>query len=354
MDGVDAALVRFTGTGLELLDFHCEPFPPALRRRLQQTQAGSPSLEEAARLDARLGDFFAAVALDLLKKTGVGNSEVVAIGSHGQTLLHQPGGEEGFTLQIGDPARIAVVTGITTVADFRRPDLAAGGQGAPLAPAFHQFLFQERGIDRAALNIGGIANLSLLPGDPARPVTGFDTGPGNCLLDGWCHRHLQRDYDEGGEWAAGGKVLEGLLQRLLEEPFLHHPPPRSTGRELFNQEWLQTRLGGEETPRDVAATLTAFTARCVAKGLELTGERAVSELILCGGGAYNRTLRRELARALPGITLRDSGEWGIPPEAVEAVAFAWLARERLEGRPANLPAVTGASRRVLLGAVYRP
>ncbi|RME33923.1 MAG: anhydro-N-acetylmuramic acid kinase [Gammaproteobacteria bacterium] len=354
MDGADAALVRFSGRQPELLAFRCVPFPDGLRQRLQLTQQTRPSLEEVARLDAALGDFFADVALTLLEHAGLERAGVAAIGSHGQTVLHSPEGREGFTLQIGDPARIAVRTGIATVADFRRADLAAGGQGAPLTPAFHEFLFRERGVGRAVLNIGGIANLSLLPADPGHPVTGFDTGPGNCLLDGWCRRHLQQAFDRDGEWAAGGRVLEGLLQRLLDEPFFRRPPPKSTGRDLFNSGWLEARLEGDEPPRDVAATLTALTARSIAHSLAPFLENGVTELVLCGGGARNRTLCRELQEALPEIRLRDSGEWGIPAEAVEAVAFAWLARERLEGRPANLPAVTGASHRVLLGAVYRP
>jgi anhydro-N-acetylmuramic acid kinase len=272
---------------------------------------------------------------------------VRAIGCHGQTVRHQPAA--GFTIQIGNPALLAEITGLRVVADFRSRDVAAGGQGAPLVPAFHAAVFADVAEDRAVLNLGGIANLSFLPRSGA--VTGFDSGPGNCLLDLWASRHLGKPCDEDGAWAAAGKPLAALLQRMLREPYFAATPPKSTGRELFNESWLQGMLAGGEDPRAVQATLLELTARGAADAVarHCAGARLV---IVCGGGAKNGALMRRLAELVAPARLETSDRHGIDAQLVEATAFAWLAKCALEGKPGNLPSVTGARGARVLGAIY--
>lgn len=358
-DAVDAALVEF-GAGVPRLHaFHQEPLQEELRAALAFAQTPAPriGLAELGTLDTRLGHAFAHAALHLLAAAGVSAARITAIGSHGQTVWHAPAGPAPATLQIGDPNVIAWRTGITTVADFRRMDVAAGGQGAPLAPALHAACLRQPGRARAVLNLGGIANLTLLPAAAAAPVTGFDTGPANALLDAWAARHLGVPYDESGRWAAGGRVVAPLLEQLLAEPYFQLPPPKSTGRERFNLAWLDARIaaldGPPPAPRDVQATLLALTCETVASALRASAPDT-EELLVCGGGVHNEALMQRLARALPNCRVATTAEHGLDPDAVEAIAFAWLAMRRLEGLPGNLPSVTGASREVLLGAVYRP
>lgn len=351
VDGIDAALVRF-GARPELVFARTYPMPGPLAEtvlHLSQAQA-TVSLDAVGELDTRLGQAFADAALALLRDAGVDASRVTAIGSHGQTLRHRPGGEAPFTLQLGDANWIAERTGVDTVADFRRRDVAAGGQGAPLVPAFHAAVLRDPGEDRAVLNIGGIANLTLLPREGA--VRGFDTGPGNGLMDAWCLRHRGERFDRGGALAAEGRVDEDLLRALLSDPWLALPPPKSTGRDQYQPDWLATHLAGRERAvADVQATLCRFTARSVADAL-LRESPACRRVLVCGGGVHNPVLLQALADALPGVAVESTAVLGLNPDFVEAMAFAWLARETLAGRPGNLADVTGAAGPRILGAVY--
>lgn len=352
MDGVDAALVEFSGDTPRLVAARDQAMPGELREALLRLAAEhSPHpLQCFGELDQLIGELFAEAALGLLNDANVEPSAITAIGSHGQTLYHRPDGPTPFTLQIGDPNRIAERTGITTVADLRRRDMAAGGQGAPLAPAFHAAVLTSADEPRAVLNLGGIANLTLLP--PEGPVTGFDTGPANVLMDGWAARHLGQPMDRDGAWAAGGEVDEELLERLLDEPYFELAPPKSTGRELFDRAWLDRKLEGADLPpQRVQATLAELTARSVTDHLRRHLPDA-HRLLVCGGGAHNGHLMKRLAALLPGVTVESTEAHGVHPDWMEAIAFAWLAKRTLEGRPGNLPSVTGARREVILGAVY--
>ncbi len=352
MDGIDAVLVDFSVEPMRIRASHSQPLPGAIREallRLAAERAPHP-LQCLGELDHLLGSAFCAATRSLLKAAGIEASEVRAIGSHGQTLYHSPGGDTPFTLQIGDPNRIAQGTGITTVADFRRRDVAAGGQGAPLVPAFHSALFRRTDRDRAVVNIGGMANVTLLPANPEQPVTGFDTGPGNVLMDGWIHQHRGEPYDTGGLWGARGRLQPQLLSRLLADPYFQTPPPKSTGREYFNLEWVAPQLG-MESPEDVQATLCELTAHTIAQAIR-TACSGVSEVGICGGGAYNASLLKRLQANLPDCSVVNTSEWGLEPRWVEGAAFAWLARQTLRGLPGNLPDVTGASEAVILGGIY--
>lgn len=354
MDGVDAALVTLGERRCELVHTHAHPYDPELRRALLEASRdpASCSLDELGELDHRVGIVFRDAVLALLEESGTAPADVAAIGSHGQTLRHQPRARRPFTLQIGDPNLIAAGTGITTVADLRRRDLAVGGEGAPLTPAFHHWLWGDGPVGRAVLNIGGFANLTVLPaGDD--PVTGFDTGPGNSLMDGWCERHRGRPFDDDGRWAASGRVSDALLEEMLRDDYFRRVPPKSTGFEHFNASWLDAHLAaaGPLPPEDVQATLCALTAATVADALAAYAPRT-REVMVCGGGAHNTALLEALAARLPDVAVRSTGELGIGPDWVEAAAFAWLAARRLEGLPGNLPSVTGAREPAVLGAIY--
>lgn len=354
-DGIDAALVRFDGDHAHarpaLLFGRTYPWEPALRARLVALgqQAEALTLDEVGELDVRIGHAFAAAAASAIRDAGLAPHDVVAIGSHGQTLRHRPHGDAPFTLQLGDAHVIAERCGVPVVADFRRRDVAAGGHGAPLVPAFHAAVLHASGEDRAVLNLGGIANLTLLParGD----VRGFDTGPANGLMDAWCLRHTGHAYDTGGALARQGRVDPALLARLLAEPWFAALPPKSTGRDHFHLDWVEAALAGDESPANVQATLLALTARTVTDALQAT-QPATSRVIVCGGGVHNPLLMAALADAMPAATIESSAVHGLDPDAVEAMAFAWLAREHLAGRPGNLPAVTGAAGPRVLGALY--
>lgn len=370
LDGIDAALVEIaapaeqeTRCNPRLLAHHAEPMPEPLRSQLwalchadHASFAALASAEEAfCRLQAQ-------AVKSLLIKCGATNGSITAIGSHGQTIEHAPLGHAGgppYTLQLDNPSRLAELTGCQVVADFRRRDLAAGGQAAPLAPAFHDAIFRTEDEWRLVLNLGGFANLTLLPPrqDEKSPL-GFDTGPANALLDAWHARHRGERFDADGRWAASGRVDEALLDRLLEEPFFHLPPPRSTGRELFHLDWLQGHLQGGETSEDVQATLAELTATSVALGVAMAREQLYAPpakaLIPCGGGTHNPDLLSRLARQLPETPLVSSEDWGWPADWLEAGAFAWLAWRRLSGLPGNLPTVTGATGPRVLGGIYAP
>ncbi|SCZ51539.1 anhydro-N-acetylmuramic acid kinase [Thiohalomonas denitrificans] len=352
MDAIDAVLVDFAIEPLRIRATHTQPLPEALRGALLRLAAErSPHpLQCLGELDHLLGSAFADTAQNLLDAARLEAIKVRAIGSHGQTLYHSPGGDTPFTLQIGDPNRIAQHTGITTVADFRRRDMAAGGQGAPLVPAFHSALFRRTDRARAVVNIGGMANVTLLPTDRKQPVTGFDTGPGNVLMDCWIRQHRNEAYDKEGAWGASGKIRPQLLARFLSDPYFQAPAPKSTGREHFNLEWV-TRQVGAESPEDVQATLCELTASSVADAIR--GHLPdVDEIGICGGGAYNALLLERLRARLPGCSIVTTDHWGLEPQWVEGAAFAWLARQTLRGLPGNLPEVTGAGEPVPLGAIY--
>lgn len=351
-DGIDAALCAFDPT-LCLHAALTHPYSDNLRARILELAQGdgATTLDEIGALDARIGASFADAASELLAQAGIAAQAVRALGSHGQTLRHRPNANPRFTLQLGDPNLLVERTRITTVADFRRADFAAGGQGAPLLPIFHAALLGKHGATRAVLNLGGIANLSVLHADGH--VIGFDIGPANGLLDAWCASHSGEPFDRDGAFAARGHVDAGLLVRLLDDPYFALAPPKSTGREHFHLDWLRARLGDRPLrAEDVQATLIALTARCVADAVAAYANDA-DEILVCGGGVHNLVLMHALQDALTPRAVASTAQAGVDPDYVEAMAFAWLARERLEGRPGNLPSVTGAKGPRVLGGVYQ-
>ena len=359
VDTVDAVIASFEAASepARLLHAHGHPVPLRLRRELLEVAAsGRTTLARTARLDVEVGHLFAEAALSTIERAGLGPGDIAAVGSHGQTVRHEPGGRFPSTTQIGDPNVIAHRTGITTVADFRRRDVAAGGQGAPLAPAFHQAVMSHPSARRAIVNLGGIANLTLL--DPIESAAsgplGFDCGPANGLLDAWARRHLDAPFDENGNWAARGAVHEPLLEMMLTDPYFSLPAPKSTGRGYFDESWIDGKLhsaGQAVAPVDVQRSLCELTATTVAASLETYGART-DEVYLCGGGVHNRTLVEHLSARLSPRKVTRTDVLGISADYVEAAAFAWLAMCALEGIPGNRPSVTGATEPVVLGGVY--
>ena len=352
-DAVDLVIVDFVNDKINLTASHSVALSPCIRQQIHALATpGDNEIDRLGELDQQLGEVFADSINQLIHNSRISPSQVIAIGSHGQTIRHRPPGSitHPFTLQIGDPNIIAERTGITTVADFRRRDMAAGGQGAPLVPAFHQAVFQSSTMDRVVVNIGGMANITWLP--TSGKTLGFDTGPGNVLMDAWILKNLGQAYDANGDWAASGKADKSLLTCLLAHSFLQQTAPKSTGREAFNLAWLETQLLSlEVAPADIQATLLALTAESIANDIkQLTS--ASCEVFVCGGGAYNLTLMNELQSRLPQAKLASTAEFGIAPEWVEAMAFAWLAKQTMERKNGNLSAVTGAKREVILGGVY--
>jgi len=367
LDGVDVVAVSF-----EPLVLHASltvAFPEELRADLLAlTYPDDNEIERMGVADVALARLIGESVNQLIRDNDLHKPHIHAIGSHGQTIRHRP--ESGFSLQIGDPNLIAELTGLPVVADFRRRDMAAGGQGAPLVPAFHQALFQHEQINRIILNLGGMANISVLPAGAGEDAYGYDTGPANILMDAWCFQHTGQTYDQDGAWAAAGTVDKDLLTHLLDYEYFLRPYPKSTGREDFNLEWLQQQMIEVATqalfdeahghfdasaaldqtpPQDIQATLLMLTAKSVADAVEQTG--LTGELWVCGGGAYNSALWQALAELMPDWTLHSSAEIGLAPTWVEATAFAWLARQRVLGQSGNLPAVTGAAGRRVLGTL---
>ena len=357
VDAIDSALVHCRGDEVELLATHQHSIPPRTRQRIARiSHSGADEIECMGPLDRELGALFAAAVRDLLASTGTAPDQVRAIGSHGQTVRHRPpsGGTAGtssFTLQLGDPNTIAEITGITTVADFRRRDMAAGGEGAPLAPAFHAARLAKREVNRAIVNIGGIANVTLLEGVSLR--LGFDTGPGNTLLDHWITRHRGVSFDRDGQWSRSGQPCQALLADLLSHSYFAKTGPRSSGKEAFHLGWLDSALQAHPglAAADVQATLAELTAASIARGVADSG-LTVTEIYVCGGGARNSDLMERLRRYLAPATLATTAALGIDPDWVEAVAFAWLAHRTLEGLSGNAPAVTGARGPRILGGIY--
>ena len=356
LDGVDGVLVDFSDQKLALRQHTSAPLAPELRAELLALNSPGPQeLHRAALAANALARTYAQVVQALLARSGTPAAQVRAIGAHGQTVRHRPGEFDGtgYTLQLNNPALLAELTGIDVVADFRSRDVAAGGQGAPLVPAFHQAVFGRPDETVAVLNIGGISNLSVLPAGGSAPVTGFDCGPGNALMDAWCQQHTGQPFDRDGAWAASGQAIPALLQSLLQEPFLAAVPPKSTGRDLFNTAWLQQHLQGfsSAAPADVQATLTALTAQSCCDALLRFGAGSRC-LVLCGGGAFNTELVRRLQQGLPGVRVESSAVHGLPPLEVEATAFAWLASRMLQRKSGSLASVTGAVADRVLGALY--
>jgi anhydro-N-acetylmuramic acid kinase len=356
LDGVDGVLAELDAStpGIRARAHLHAPLPEPLRcELLALNRSGADELHRAALATHGLMACYAEVCMQLLARSGMAATQVRAIGAHGQTVRHRPREflDAGYSLQLMNGARLAECTGIDVVCDFRSRDIAAGGEGAPLVPAFHAACFSTLGVDKAVLNLGGIANLTLLRADAS--VAGFDCGPGNLLLDAWCLRHRGAAFDDGGGWAAGGQVQAALLGRLLGEPYFQRRPPKSTGRDLFGMAWLDPLLAGSDLPpQDVMATLVELTAVTVADALAQEAG-ATRELLVCGGGARNAQLLRRIASRIgPQTRLRHSDEAGVPADQVEALAFAWLASAFLDRRPGNLPRVTGARGPRVLGALY--
>ena len=352
-DGVDAVLVSFSDGSMDILHAVCTPYPAAIKATLEQLlETGAPPTQKVSGLlDENLAYFFARVAQNLVRETGLEMRDIRAIGSHGQNVWHQPRGETPITIQLGKGGLLARNSGTTVVNDFRSADIKAGGQGAPLAPLLHRHLFHSDMENRAIVNLGGIANLTILPAGGG--VSGFDCGPGNCLMDGWIRRQLQKDYDDGGRWAAKGEVDTRLLGRMLADPYFSLPPPKSTGLEYFNLSWLENKLGQTHaTATNVQTTLTELCAQGIALGL--AGAGLPDRLLVCGGGVHNVFLVQTIASRLPEVVVESTARHGKNPDWVEGLLFAWLARERLAERPQDTMAITGANHPVLLGDIHEP
>lgn len=363
LDGADGVLVDFSGPQLKVVATATEPFSDRFRAELLALNTPAHNeLHRAALAGNQLAAVYAQVVHALVAQAaaqGIAPAQIQAVGAHGQTVRHQPqrtsqdAAGAGYTLQLNNPALLAECTGLDVVADFRSRDVAAGGQGAPLVPAFHQNVFGRADATVTVLNLGGIANLSVLPHQSGSPVLGFDCGPGNALMDAWCQQHTGQPFDAGGAWAASGQPIAALLAHLLHEPYFSQPIPKSTGRDLFSLAWLAEKLGpfAAERPEDIQNTLTEFTASACAAGVERYGNES-QELIVCGGGAFNHHLLQRLQARLPLLRVSTSDLHGLPPLQVEATAFAWLARQMLARQAGNLPSVTGAAGPRVLGALY--
>lgn len=350
-DGVDAALVDLSGTKPKLLATHFSRYPNELRLAiLDLYQPGIDEINRAGELDILVGKQFAQATNNLIKLSQIPSSNIKAIGSHGQTVRHHPQKVNPFTLQIGDPNVIAVETGITTIADFRRRDIAMGGQGAPLVPAFHHHIFSSNKSDRVIINIGGIANITLLPANNHGPIIGYDTGPGNALLDAMAEKYLSQTHDDAGKWSQQGDTHHQLLDNLLNDPYFARPFPKSTGREYFHLEWLQQYLPDSIEPVDIQATLVELTAHSIINAIQQHFKTA--EIFVCGGGVRNHYLVSRLKEIGSNYSIESTQTFGIDPDWVEAMAFAWLAKQTLHKKTGNITSVTGAKKTTILGGVY--
>ncbi len=353
LDAIDAALVDFSAPQPQILHTVNYPIPNTVKQASLSLTQGDPkqsSLYECNQLDKQFGHLFAQAVLQLLSESGVKPEQVQGIGSHGQTIFHFPELQYPFSTQIGDPNTIAHETRITTVADFRRRDIAAGGQGAPLAPAFHNAFFHSTTENRAVINIGGLSNVTILPKAEHAKIYGFDTGPGNCLLDQWIEKHCGEPYDNDGAFAQSGTVDNALLQLCLSDPYFAKAPPKSTGREFFHLAWLERYLQTlpRITPNDVQATLAALTTQSIAQAIPADTQ----SVFICGGGARNTHLLTLLAQQLPHCTVQNTEALGIHADWVESLLFAWLAKQTLAGKPGNCPTATGAKSPVILGGIF--
>ena len=357
IDGIDAALVSFDSNSIQLVDFIYQPFDEELKviiHQLSQAHA-SITLSQYGILDTRLGHLFADTVKNLLLNAKISPSSIKAIGSHGQTIHHCPDSATPFSLQIGDPNIIAEKTGITTVADFRRRDIACGGQGAPLVPAFHQKIFSDFKLNRCIVNIGGIANITVLPTlekDPTTTIIGFDTGPGNTLMDQWIQQHQKIGFDKNGAWAETGNIQYELINQLKQDPYFLAPPPKSTGKEYFSLDWLQKYITDKHYPAEnIQASLCYLTAITICEAIQKYAPKT-EEVLLCGGGTHNQYLRKLIEANLTS-RIASTLTYGIDPDHVEAIAFAWLARQTIHNLPGNLKEVTGAKHLAILGGIYQ-
>lgn len=354
MDGIDVAIVDFSKITPQIIDFHTFAYPDKLAKLLHSLcQPSENEIVNMGYADRAAAHASAQAVSLMLERNALSADQITAIGSHGQTIRHHPSNKHGFTLQIGDPNTLAADTGIDVIADFRRKDVSLGGQGAPLAPGFHKAVFMDHHCNRVVLNIGGISNITYLPKDIHQSVIGYDTGPGNTLLDTWCHKHTGQPFDQGGAWGAQAKHDTELLDLLLSHPFLQQAPPKSTGREDFNLPWLEsllTTLERDISPQSVQATLVLLTSMSIAQQIHRLHK--VKEVFVCGGGAKNDFLMESLESELFDCELSTTDELGIDADAVEAVAFAWLAYAHVNKLNGNIPSVTGASRAAILGGFY--
>ncbi len=355
LDGVDAVIVDFSISPPNILFSSTFAFDQALRQELSQlVRNQTTTLDQLYHLDARLADLYVHAVSQAIETSKINREEIKAIGCHGQTIRHRPDAPIAYTAQLGDPNRVAALSRLTTVADFRRKDMAFGGQGAPLASAYHRFLFHSAEENRVLLNIGGIANITSLPANSSEPISGFDTGPGNTLLDYWTKRQKNEDFDHEGEWARQGRVNADLLQEMLtREPYFSAKPPKSTGTEYFNSDWLEQFQPERYAINDVQATLLELTVNSIAEAVTNL-EPSIQSLFVCGGGASNLFMLERLRAKLCNLKLSTTQSLGVDPNYVEACAFAWLARERLHHRPGNLTEVTNASQPCVLGGMYDP
>ena len=350
MDGIDAALVDFSNSQIKLVASHLKSWPDQVSEEIIATyQLSDNDLTTIDQLDVRVGEIFADATNELLDKAGIKASDVIAIGSHGQTIRHKPDLPNPFSLQIGNAKTISELTNISVVSDFRTADIQAGGEGAPLAPAFHNAVFRDLEENRTVLNIGGIANITVLPADDTQAVIGFDSGPGNTIMDAWTLHHRNEAYDKDGSWAVAGNINTVLLDKLLGDEYFSRPAPKSTGFEYFNCTWLESHLEGDLSADDIQATLCELTARSIADAIKLYN--ANSRILVCGGGYHNQHLIKRLKSHLPENLIESTEEHGVHPDWVEAMAFAWLARQTVNGNPGNLPSVTGASTATVLGKI---
>jgi anhydro-N-acetylmuramic acid kinase len=354
LDAIDCAIVEFTEVKFEIRHTSCAPFPEKLRNRLLSlTQPIPIQIDELCQIESELTSLYGDVVLNSLDAANLISEQITAIGCHGQTIRHSPNTQPAYTFQIGDPGKLSADTSISVVGDFRRIDVALGGQGAPLAPAFHNFAFKSDTVDRAILNLGGIANITHLPSDKAIPITGYDTGPANTLLDNWIRKQHSENYDLNGQWASRGIVLQQRLFKILEqEPFFKQTPPKSTGTDYFSMDWASLYFDSGDRPVDVQATLSELTATTISNELKRIKSTNL-ECYICGGGAHNADLINRIKRLSPEISFNTTDKLGADPDFVEAIAFAWLARQALERSSGNLLSVTKASRNAILGGVYR-
>ncbi|HMJ49296.1 MAG TPA: anhydro-N-acetylmuramic acid kinase [Burkholderiales bacterium] len=349
LDGVDAVLADFSATPWQLRHHVYQPYTRALREQMLSLQRPAENELHYAMCAANdLAHCYAAAVNEMLTQTRINAEQVIAIGCHGQTVRHNP--QQGYSLQLCNAALLTELCGISVISDFRSRDIAAGGNGAPLVPAFHRALFPDRNVHRVIVNIGGISNLTNLPRQGK--YFGFDCGPGNVLLDSWCESQTGQRFDANGAWAASGKIIPYLLKRLRAHPFFSQAPPKSCGREQFNVQWLNGLLSGKEAPHDVQATLLELTVQSIVQAVAEYC-RGAEEIYLCGGGARNQVLVKTLSKALPGIKTDVTDALGVNPQTLEAYAFAWLAWQTIQGKPGNLPQTTGARGERVLGAIYK-
>lgn len=354
VDGVDAVIVDFGSSPPNVVHSLTLSYPESISARIRAlTRADSITINELCGLDVEIAEYYAKVVHQILADAAIPADDIRAIGSHGQTIHHNPDQKPRFTLQIGDPNTLSARSGITTVADFRRRDMALGGQGAPLAPAFHRFAFRSADRNRAIINIGGIANITYLPAANGTVTIGFDTGPGNTLLDYWINLHHKQHFDEAGTWAASGNIDSELLEKMISsEPYFSQKPPKSTGTEYFSPDWLGKFSPGRQKPEDIQATLLELSARTIVMGIRQLDPAPV-ECYICGGGVHNRALLKRLETLLQPASLQSTAALGVDPDYVEAIAFAWLARQTINGMPGNLPSVTRAQSPAILGGIFR-